>query len=242
MGVMLIVWSKKVCLVTIYHPEASQTNKYTMWDLYKEFSKLMSHYNIIKDEVIICGDFNIHVNKPDDPNTKKFMDILSQFNLVWHINEPTHKLGNTLDFTITRKTYILLNHKVDFQISDHNNILFQTDMQKPACPQKVVKFKKLKKVYMEELRKDIKETSDRGKTINDLVALVDHYNDELSRILDKHAPEEEWQVTLRKPTPWTSEDIRLEKQKRQRLERRWRKKDYLFMKRTELMLCWMHLV
>ncbi len=76
---------------------------------------------------------------------------------------------------------------------------------------------------MEELIQDIKETSDRGKTINDLVALVDHYNNELSRILDKHAPEEEQQVSLRKPTPWTSEEINLEKQKRQRLERRWRK-------------------
>ncbi len=41
---------------------------------------------------------------------------------------------------------------------------------------------------MEELRKDIKETSDRGKTINDLVTLVDHYNHKLSRILNKHAP------------------------------------------------------
>ncbi len=147
-----------------------------MGDFHKEFFKLMSHYNIKKDEVIICGDFNIHVNKPDDPNTKTSMDILSQFNLVQHINEPTHKLGNTLDLIITRRPSILLNHKVDFQISDHNNILFQIDMQKPACPQKVVKFRKLKKVNIEELRKDIKETSDRGKTINDLVALVDHYN------------------------------------------------------------------
>ncbi len=76
---------------------------------------------------------------------------------------------------------------------------------------------------MEVLRKDIKETSDRCKTINDLVALIAHYNHELSRILDKHTPEEERQFTLRKPTPWTSEDIKLEKQKRQRLERRWTK-------------------
>ncbi len=130
MEVMLTVWSKKVSLVTIYCPEASQKNKHTMGDFYKEFSMLMSHYNIIKDEVIIWGDFNIHVNKPDDPNTRKFMDILSQFNLVQHINEPTHKLGNTLDLIITRRTSILLNHKVDFQISDHNNILFQIDMSK----------------------------------------------------------------------------------------------------------------
>ncbi len=74
-----------------------------MGDLHKEFSMLMYHYNIIKDEVIICGDFKIHVNKPDDYNTKTFMDILSQFNLVQHINEPTYKLGNTLNIIITRK-------------------------------------------------------------------------------------------------------------------------------------------
>ncbi len=98
MEVMLTVWSKKLCLVTIYHPEVSQKNKYTMEDFYKEFSKFMTYYNIIKDEVIICGDINIHVNKPDDPNTRIFMDILSQFNLVQHINEQTHKLGNTLDY------------------------------------------------------------------------------------------------------------------------------------------------
>ncbi len=79
------------------------------------------------------------------------MDILSQFNLVQHINEPTHRLGNTLDLIITRRTSILLNPKMDFQISDHNNILFQIDMRKPACPQKVVKFRQLKKVNMEEL-------------------------------------------------------------------------------------------
>ncbi len=151
------------------------------------------------------------------------MDILYQFNLVQHINEPTHKLGNTLDLVITRKTSILLNHEVDFEISDHNSILFQIYMRKPACPQKVVKFRKLKKVNMEELRKDIKETSDRGKTINELVAIVDYYNHELSRILDKHAQEEEQQVTLKKHTPWTLEDIKLEQQKRQMLERRWRK-------------------
>ncbi len=74
-----------------------------MGDFYKEFSKLMSHYNNIKDEVIICGDFNIHVNKPDNHNTKKFIDILSEFNLVQHINEPTHKLVTTLDLIITKK-------------------------------------------------------------------------------------------------------------------------------------------
>ncbi len=90
-----------------------------------------------------------------------------------------HKLVNTLDLIITRRTSILLNHKVDFQICDNNNILFQIGMRKPAYPLKVIKFRKSKKVNMKILRKDIKETSDRGKTINVQVALFDHYKQEL---------------------------------------------------------------
>ncbi len=136
MEIMMTVWSKKVRLVNIYCPEPSENNRYTMGDFYKEFSKLMSHYNTIKDRVIICRDFNIHVNKTEDPDSKKLMAVLSRFNLTQHVNEPTHRLGNTLDLIITRKRSIILNHHVDFQISDQNNIIFQIDMQKPACPKK----------------------------------------------------------------------------------------------------------
>ncbi len=70
-----------------------------------------------------------------------------------------------------------------------------------------------------------------------LVALVDHYNHELSRILDKHALEER-QVTLRKPTPCT-----LKNKKDEGLREDGEKNDNLLMKmhlkdkRTELMLC-----
>ncbi len=82
MEFMMTVLSKKVHLVTIYHPEPSENNWYTMRDFYNEFSKPMSHYNIIKDEVIICGDSNIHVNKTEDPDSKIFLAIQSRFNLT----------------------------------------------------------------------------------------------------------------------------------------------------------------
>ncbi len=42
----------------------------------------------------------------------------------------------------------------------------------------------------------------------------DLYNEELCNILDKHAPQEHCLVALMKPTPWTSEDIKFEKQKK----------------------------
>jgi hypothetical protein len=222
MEIMLSFRSKRVRFVTIYRPEPSDKNHYTLTAFYREFGKLMSHYNLIKDELIICGDFNFHINKPNCPKAKKFMGILSSFNLKQHINEPTHDKGNTLDLLITRSPSILVNHMVDTQISDHNNILFKLNMKKPECPKKVVKFRKLKKIKVDELKNDIKLTSENGKAIKDLTTLVDYYNDELSKIFDKHAPEQHRLVTLRKPTPWTSDDIKPEKKVRRRLERKWR--------------------
>ena len=136
MEVMLTYRSRKVRFVTIYRPNPGKNNRYTMTNFYKEFAKLMSHYNLTKEELIVCGDFNFHINKPTDPETRKFMDILSSFSLTQHINEPTHDHGNTLDLLITRSLSILVNHKVDTWISDPATILFNLNMRKPKCPLK----------------------------------------------------------------------------------------------------------
>jgi len=222
MELLLNFRSRKIRFVTIYRPVSTPKNRYTMTSFYKEFAKLMSHYNLCKDELIISGDFNFHMNKPTDPEANKFKNILSSFNLTQHVTEPTHKLGNTLDLLITRKSSILVKHEVDTLISDHNNILFEINLKKPECPQKTVKSRKLKKIKMEKFKKDVKNVSDKSDEINNLVKLVEYYNLELGTVLDNHAPEQNRLVSLRKPTPWTTEDIKPEKKFRRRLERKWR--------------------
>ena len=49
------------------------------------------------------------------------------------------------------------------------------------------------------------------------------YNSELSSILDKHAPLKSCMVTIRPAAPWFSEEIKLERRIRRRLERKWRR-------------------
>ena len=55
--------------------------------------------------------------------------------------------------------------------------------------------------------------------LNNLVNIFNSSSD----ILDKHAPLVERTVTVRDKTPWSSADIRPEKQKRRKLEKRWKK-------------------
>ena len=71
-------------LVVIYHPPYSMAKPVTNASFIDEFSnwlpdKLLSHKNII-----IAGDFNLHVNDPNDEDAGIFLDTLTVLGLVQH--------------------------------------------------------------------------------------------------------------------------------------------------------------
>ena len=51
--------------------------------------------------ILILGDFNIHVNNKDDPDAKVFSDMMEALGLNQHINFSTHRSDNTLDLVFT---------------------------------------------------------------------------------------------------------------------------------------------
>ena len=53
-------------------------------------------------------------------------------------------------------------------------------------------------------------------------SLLDQYDDTMSALLDKHAPLQTRTITVRPKVPWFNGDIKMAKQKRRQLERRWR--------------------
>ena len=61
------------------------------------------------------------------------------------------------------------------------------------------------------------------QTVDDLKYMVGEYNCRLGEVLNKHAPLIKKEIPLRKPTPWSSDEIRGEKQKRRQLERKMNK-------------------
>ena len=68
-----------------------------MSTFFTEFENLLTHYILTKDELLIIGDFNFHMNKPNKPNLKRTIEVLDTFDLIRYVTNPTYKLGNTLD-------------------------------------------------------------------------------------------------------------------------------------------------
>ena len=75
-------------------------------DLHKfidEFTAFLETKILQRGHLLIGGDFNTHVDNPNDRNGQMFSDLLESLGLKQHIVGPTHKSGHTLDLLITRE-------------------------------------------------------------------------------------------------------------------------------------------
>ena len=192
---------------------------------FDEFPCLLERLAITSTPLIITGDFNFHVDVANDPHAMRFLDLIDAFNLKQHIDVPTHRSGHTLDLIITRADdKIAKNFQVhDPVISDHFAVHCQLALFKPPFEKKEISYRKLRSIDKTAFCDDIAKSP--LMTISDFMStseLVDLYNKELSDILEQHAPLKKCIVTLRPAAPWYSDEIRKEKSKRRKLERKWR--------------------
>ena len=66
-----------------------------------DFLDYMERNSNSPGKLLLTGDFNIHVNDLESPETNTFLDALYSFGLHNYISFLTHHLNNTLDLVIT---------------------------------------------------------------------------------------------------------------------------------------------
>ena len=78
---------------------------------------------------------------------------------------------------------------------------------------------------LQALKDDILNSKLHASTLGpltaDVDALTDQYNNILSDLIDKHAPERSRSITLRPNAPWYNDDLRLLKRQKRQSERRY---------------------
>ena len=192
---------------------------------FEEFSRLLEQIAAEPSGcLLITGDFNFHMDDPDNANAKRFADLLESYDLKQHVNCGTHTSGHTLDLVITRSDDSLIKDtKVkDPVISDHLAIHCVLSIQKPQFRKKLINVRKLHSLNMDSFCKDIMDSPLLQDQATDLDMMVDQYDRVLRQLLDQHAPKKKRLVTVRPSAPWYTLDVVAEKRKRRRLEQRWR--------------------
>ena len=87
-------------ILGLYHPPNSKVNKYSNSDFIDKFLELMVETSPSYDNLIIMGDFNLHLNNLDNPNTEFFIDTIKALWLQQEVNFSTHNHRNILDAVI----------------------------------------------------------------------------------------------------------------------------------------------
>ena len=147
-----------------------------------------------------------------------------------HVKFPTHKLGNTLDVVISRDDVGVNNLRPDSLVkSDHFSVLFDLSSSRPGLPRETREYRCWRKVDLDAFQADLQTAFSDFDACN-LSTAIDSYNSFITSIADKHAPLKKRQVTIHPDAEWYNDELKVEKQKRRKLERQAR--------RTKLRVHW----
>ena len=153
-----------------------------------------------------------------------FLNILDSCNITQHVHSATHLHGHTLDLILTSDSSLVSNVVVSDYISDHAMIKCQVETSiTPNSQANRVTYRRYHKINMDTLRNDLSNCSFVACPGDTAEKLYDQYTNDLSNLLDKHAPE----VTCclaKEPAKWLSDTYKNAKSIRRQFERIWRKK------------------
>ena len=82
--------NKLLLIFAVYRPPGKTSiNKF-----HDDFLDTIYRYRIAKTNLIILGDFNLHVNDPNKEDVSQFMNSMEALGLIQAIQYPTHGSGN----------------------------------------------------------------------------------------------------------------------------------------------------
>ena len=118
---------------------------------------------------------------------------------------------------------IFNNISVGSLLSDHFAIHFNLNVGKPPPLREFVQYRKLKSVNHQQLDEDLQNAGLAHESGDDINQLVTQNNDQLSQLLDKHAPMKKAKLVIKPRAMWYTPSIAKSKRLRRKLERKWRR-------------------
>lgn len=223
-----------ITLVTVYRLDESKP--VFIREFYDFIEILSTNYS----NLVICGDFNIHVNKPTETFVSDFNDILNTFSLTQSVYVPTHELGNTLDLIIHDPAILTIDNiyveKPDR--SDHFMIFFEILCDIESNSKREITFRNFKNVDLQNFKSDIinasnlfLESFDKTNFPNSLSL----FNEVFGDVVESHAPLITKQVDKNQKPGWLDQEFKAERSQRRKLYKKWKKsQDPLDRERFEL--------
>ena len=185
----------------------------------REFSDYLINISTKPHDVIVCGDINFHLDKPNDPSTIEFETVVKTCGYQQLIQQATHRNGHILDIVIAAGSTLVPESTsvTDLHISDHFWVEFHLKRPKPRPIIKRITCRKTKSIDHSAFTEDI---SKLDLDSPDISTLATRYDTGVATVFDRHGPETSKTIVVRPNTQWYNANLRHAKTVRRRLERR----------------------
>jgi exonuclease III len=90
-GFRVVTGSFAAVVIVLYRPGSAAVQQ----KFFDELAVVLDRVAIYQEPVYVVGDFNIRLDKPDDPHAVQLRLLVETYGLVLHATGPTHQLGGT---------------------------------------------------------------------------------------------------------------------------------------------------
>ena len=127
-------------------------------------------FSVIYSNLIVVGDFNIHINKEDNPNASIFMDTMAALGLKQHTKGSMHRSGNWLDLVFTEELSRLkvINCVVGAFVSDHAAVDVILGIRKDNLARNKVSYHKLNDIDIDKFTEDLDLSKVKDETLDEI--------------------------------------------------------------------------
>ena len=181
---------------------------------------LERNINMDKGKLLMLGDFNIHLDEENNPDTITFNDFLESFGLINYMTFFTHTAKHILDLAISNGSTMVQSVLPGHHLSDHLFVHTTLKIERPIPPWRLVRYRKYKNLDKNQFRQDLIDGF-MDKSPNTMDEMVHQYNNVITTALDKQAPIKTKLVRDTHHQPWIDEKIKTEIILQWKKEREW---------------------
>ena len=154
--------SQHSCTITLlgcYHPHPSKINTASDAVFINQFGILLEEIIPDAGNLIILGDMNIQVNKPDEVIPHDYLQMIEALDLEQLVTFPTHRSGNMLDHVIkeVHQPCQILNITKGDLLLDHNYVFGSCASETSLKQHKSIEYWKIKAINENSYVLDLEE-------------------------------------------------------------------------------------
>ena len=179
---------RSILLCATYRPDYCPTS--TFHDIFMEN---YLHALTLGKEIIVIGDLNCDLLKPDSPETMSLLDFCTIVNQTQIIKEPTRVTetsSSLIDIIMTSNVSLVENYGVGLShISDHYLIYASLKLKMSKLPPSYKCVRSYKNYEPDSFLADLQRISWYDiSTMDDANVMLDHFNEKFLHVMDTHAP------------------------------------------------------